>query len=98
MTSEPERTVRFGRPAAHLRLQEQGDTGECLDSVLLFGAEGSGITYLGRGTTYDALVLDLDGRPLVVWAGAWTRGTPQVEVDGLLGIVDSLELVEREPS
>lgn len=93
VVSGPDRTVRFGRPTTHLRLQEQAPSGGCLDSVLLFGAEGSGLTYLGRGTTYDALVLDLDGRPLVVWA-SWTRGTPQAEVDALMGVVDSLELVE----
>jgi hypothetical protein len=95
-TSAPERTVRFGRPATHLRLQE-GRSGACLDSVLMFGAGGSGITYLGPGTTYDVLVLDLDGHPVVVWA-SWTRGTPRDEVDALLGIVDSLELVEGERS
>jgi hypothetical protein len=94
LTSAPDRTVRFGRPATHLRLEE-GRPGTCLDSVLMFGAGGSGITYLGPGTTYDALVLDLDGQPLVVWA-SWTRGTPEAEVDSLLGIVDSLELVEDD--
>jgi hypothetical protein len=94
LTSAPERTVRFGRAATHLRLQE-GRPGACLDSVLMFGAGGSGITYLGPGTTYDALVLDLDGRPLLVWA-SWTRETPETEVDALLGVVDSLELVEGD--
>jgi hypothetical protein len=95
VTSGPERTVRFGRPTTHLRLQEQGPSSECLNSVLMFGAEGAGITYFGRGTTFDVLVLDLDGRPLVLMS-TWTRGTPRAEVDALLGVVDSIELVEQE--
>ena len=89
--------VRFGRPTTHLRLQEEGESRGCLNNVLLFGAEGSGVMYLGRGTTYDALVVDLDGRPLVLLA-SWTRGTPRPEVDALLGVVDSVELVEDDPS
>lgn len=97
VTSGPERTVRFGRPTTHLRLREEAGSGDCLNTVLMFGTGGSGITYLGRGTTSDVLVVDLDGRPLVMMA-TWTRGTPQAEVDALLGIVDSIELVEPDPA
>jgi hypothetical protein len=97
VTSGPERTVRFGRPTTHLRLEEQGPSGECLNSVLMFGSEGSGITYFGRGTTFDCLVVDLDGRPLTMLA-TWTRGTPRAEVEALLGVVDSIELVDGDPS
>jgi hypothetical protein len=97
VTSGPERTVRFGRPTTHLRLQEQGPSRECLNSVLMFGTQSSGITYFGRGTTFDVLVVDLDDRPLVMMA-TWTRGTPRAEVDALLGVVDSVELVQGDPS
>ena len=47
--------------------------------------------YLGRGTTVDAWVVDVDGRPLLLWA-VWTATTPIGEVRDLLGIVDSVEL------
>ena len=93
VTSGPHRIVRFGRPATHLRLEEQRRSPECLHDVLLFGAEGAGISYLGRGTTYDAWVAEVDDQPLLVWA-SWTRGTPQAEVDGLLRIVDSIQVVD----
>lgn len=89
--SGPARTIRFGRPTTHLRLQEQGPSKGCLDNVLMFGAGGSGITFLGAGTTYDVYVVDLDGRPLVMLA-TWAGGTPRDEVDALLGVVDSVEL------
>jgi hypothetical protein len=95
VTSGPERTVRFGRPVTHVRLEEQARSSQCLNDVLLVAAEGSGITYLGRGTTYDAWVVDAGDRPLLVWA-TWTRGTPRAEVDGLLGVVDSIEVADRE--
>jgi hypothetical protein len=95
VTSGPETTVRFGHPAVHLRLREGGKTGECLNEVFMNGAVSAGLTYLGRGTTYDAWVIDVDGRPLLLWA-VWTRGTPRDEVNDLLGIVDSVELHDRE--
>ena len=40
------------------------------------GAVSAGIGYLGRGTTYDAWVIDVDGDRSCVWA-TWTRGRPQ---------------------
>ncbi|WP_107774024.1 hypothetical protein [Nocardioides sediminis] len=95
VTSGPEDTVRFGRPAVHLRLQEQGGTGKCLNDAMFHAAVNAGITYLGRGTTYEAWVIDLDGRPLVVWAG-WTRKTPSDEVRSLLEVIDSIEIHDRE--
>ncbi len=97
VVSGPDRTVRFGRPTTHLRLQEEGPERGCLDSVLMFGAKGSGITYFGPRTTYDVLILDLDGRPLVLLA-SWAAGTPRAEVEALLGVVDSIELVEGKRS
>ena len=42
-------------------------------------------------------MIDLDGRPLLIWA-AWTRDAPDDEVDDLLRIVDSVELVPPDPS
>lgn len=95
VTSGPESTVRFGHPAVHLRLREQGPTATCLNDTFINGALSAGITYLGRGTTYDAWVIDLDGRPLLLWA-TWTHGTPGDEVNDLLGIVDSVEIHDRE--
>ena len=50
--------------------------------------------YLGSGTTIDAWDVDVDGRPLVLWA-VWTARTPNGEVQDLLGIVDSIELEEH---
>jgi hypothetical protein len=95
VTSGPESTVRFGHPAVHLRLEEQGGSVECLNDSLFNAAVNLGVTYLGRGTTYDAWVIDLDGRPFLVWA-AWTARTPDAEVDALLNVVDSIEIRERE--
>jgi hypothetical protein len=95
VTSGPEDTVRFGHPAVHLRLEEQGGRVECLNDSLFNAAVNLGVTYLGRGTTYDAWVIDLDGRPLLMWAG-WTARTPDAEVRSLLGVVDSVEIQDRE--
>ena len=97
VVSGPERGVRFGHRVVHLRLREQGRAGECPNEAYLNASPTAQVTYLGRGTTYDAWVIDLDGQPLLVWA-AWTRDTPTNEVDDLLGIVDSVELVDQHPS
>ena len=95
--SPPERGVRFGHRVVHLRLREQGRAGQCANVAYIHASPTAQVTYLGRGTTYDAWVIDVDGRPLLVWA-AWTRDAPDDEVDDLLRIVDSIELVERDPS
>lgn len=95
VTSGPEDTVRFGHSAVHLRLQEQGGTGGCLNDSLFNAAVNLRVNYLGRGSTYDAWVIDFDGRPLLVWA-SWTARTPRAEVNDLLGIVDSVELHDPE--
>ena len=95
VTSGPEDTVRFGHPAVHLRLQQQGREGACLNENLLNAAVNLGVTYLERDTTYDAWVVDLDGRPLLVLA-VWTGRTPADEVDDLMGVIDSIEVRERE--
>jgi hypothetical protein len=93
VTSGPEDTVRFGHPVTHLRLQQHGRESECLNDNLLNAAVNLGVTYLGRDTTYDAWVVDLDGRPLLV-LGVWTGGTPSQEVDDLLGVIDSIRIRE----
>jgi hypothetical protein len=99
VVSGPERGVRFGHRVVHLRLREQGGAGACPNQAYLNPAEpaSASVTYLGRGTTYDAWVVDLEGRALLVWA-AWTRDAPDDEVDDLLRIVDSVELVRPDPS
>ena len=97
VVSAPERGVRFGHRVVHLRLREQGRAGACPNDNYLHASLTSEVNYLGRGTTYDAWVIDLEGRPLLVWA-AWTRDTPDDEVDDLLRIVDSIELVRPDPS
>jgi hypothetical protein len=94
VTSGPESTVRFGHPAVHLQLREQGRRDTCPQDTVMTTAEAS-FDYLGRGATVDAWVVDVDGRPLLLWA-AWTPRTPSAEVDALLGVVDSIELVEGE--
>lgn len=92
VTSGPSRTVRFGHPAVHLQLQEQGPRGGCTQDTVMTTAEAA-LRYLGRGTTIDAWVIDVDGRPLLLWA-VWTARTPDAEVQGLLRVVDSVELEE----
>lgn len=93
VTSGPERTVRFGHPAVHLQLREQGRGRSCPQDSVMTTAEAA-FGYLGSGTTIDAWVVDVDGRPLVLWA-VWTARTPNGEVQDLLGIVDSIELEEH---
>ncbi|MFC7360099.1 hypothetical protein [Nocardioides astragali] len=92
VTSGPESTVRFGHPAVHLQMREQGTGDACPQDSLMTTAEAA-VRYLGRGTTIDAWVVDVDGRPLLLMA-VWTARTPSAEVQDLLGIVDSIELVE----
>jgi hypothetical protein len=96
VTADPETTVRFGHPAVHLQLREQGRGDACPQDTVMTTAEAA-VDYLGRGTTIDAWVVDVDGRPLLLWA-AWTARTPSDEVDDLLRIVDSIELVRPDPS
>lgn len=96
VTSGPESTVRFGHSAVHLHLQEQGLRDACPQDNVMTTAEAA-VDYLGRGTTIDAWVIDVDGRPLLLWA-AWTAGTPVAEVNDLLGVVDTIEVVDRETS
>jgi hypothetical protein len=88
--SGPDSTVRFGHPAVHLQLREGGSGGACPQDSVLTTAEAA-IRYLGRGTTIEAWVVDVDGRPLLLWS-VWTAETPRSEVQDLLGIVDSVEL------
>lgn len=93
VTSGPESTVRFGLPAVHLRLQEQGRRDACPQDTVFTTADAA-VDYLGRGTTIDAWVVDVDGRPLLLWA-AWTAKTPSAEVQDLLGVIDSIEVQEH---
>lgn len=91
VTSGPESTVRFGHPAVHLRLRERGTGDACKQDTLIHTSEAS-FGYLGSGTTIDAWVVDVDGRPLVLWS-VWTKATPQEEIEALQAMVDSIEIV-----
>ena len=88
--SGPDSTVRFGHPAVHLQLRERGRGDACPQDSLMHTAEGA-VGYLGRGTTIEAWVVNVDGRPLLLWS-VWTAGTPRSEVQDLLGVIDSIEL------
>ena len=88
--SEPESTTRSGYPAVHLRLREQSPRGACVPDAALTSTDGA-MRYLGPGTTYDAWVIDVGGRTLLLWS-AWTARTPREEVRDLLDIVDSVEV------
>lgn len=92
VTSGPESTVRFGHPAVHLQLRQRGPGDACPQDSLMTTAEAA-MRYLGRGSTIDAWVVDMDGRPLLLMA-VWTAGTPSAEVQDLHAVVDSVELVE----
>lgn len=88
--SGPDSTVRFGHPAVHLQLRERGRGDACPQDSFIHTAEGA-FGYLGRGTTVEAWVVDVDGRPLLLWS-AWTARTQRSEVQDLLGVIDSIEL------
>jgi hypothetical protein len=92
VVSDPESTTRSGYPAVHVRLRERGPRGTCPQDSVMTTAQG-GIRYLGRGTTYDAWLVDVGDKILLLWAG-WTAATPDEEVADLLEIVDSAEVVE----
>lgn len=95
VTSSPESTDRFGHPAVHLRLRERGrQAGPCRRESILSSSYGY-LTHRERGTTYEVWIIDVPHRP-VLMAATWTPGTPRAEVDSLLGILDSVELLDPE--
>lgn len=90
----PDRTTRFGHPATHLRLQQRVAPIDCAEftfSTLINPAIGLDDV----GAKHDAWVVEVEDRPFLVWA-TWTPGTPREEVDDLLAIVDTIEVVDRE--
>jgi DNA-directed RNA polymerase specialized sigma24 family protein len=91
--SGPHRVVHAGRPAARLRLRELGRQLACPDAALFQTSHGY-IDGGGGGSTFDAQVLDVDGEPLLVWAG-WTPRAPHSAVGELRAVVDSLVLGHR---
>lgn len=94
VTSGPDDTTRFGRPAVHLGLRETRREPQCLRGTMLDGAEGR-IGQLGLGGTYDLWLVEVEGEPLLVAAG-WTRNAPNAVVEELLAMADSIELHPRE--
>lgn len=93
--SGPESSVRFGRPAVHVRLEQSTDPGCPWFFRTPFGYTG-GSEYAEFRYTHDAWVIDVDGRPLLVWA-EWARLAPPAEVQDLLAIIDTIEIVAKEP-
>ncbi|KRF34716.1 RNA polymerase sigma factor [Nocardioides sp. Soil805] len=91
--SGPHRGVHAGRPAARLRLRELGRQLGCPDAALFETSQGY-IDGSGGGSTYDAQILDVDGEPLLVWAG-WTPRAPHSAVSEVRAMVDSLVLRDR---
>lgn len=86
----PDTTVRSGHPAVHIRMRQRADAPECSRDVLFQAPPGT-IGFMGKGSRYDAWLIDVDGGPLLVWA-TWTRGAPTAEVEALLRIADSVEV------
>lgn len=94
VTSGPDATTRFGRPAAHLSLRETRSAPQCPQGTMLDGAEGR-IGQLGLSGTYELWLVDVEDEPLLVVAG-WTRNAPSAAVEELLAMADSIELHPRE--
>lgn len=90
VVSGPETGSRFGVPATHLRLHD-GPGPACLRDYLFTTSRYSTVGTPGGDATYDAWVLDVGGRPLLVW-GVWTDTAPSTEVEELLDVIDSLEV------
>lgn len=98
VTAPPESTTRFGHPAVHLRLRDLGrEPGRCRRTSVLGSASYGYFTHNERGATFDAWVVDVVDRPVLVGA-SWTRRTPRAEVDALLRVLDSIELLAPEGS
>jgi len=95
VTTSPENTVRFGQPAVHLRLREQGRQPTACRRESILRSSVYGYLMHEQGTTYEFWVIDLDDLPLLVGA-SWTRGTPRAEIGAALGIVDSVQLLDAE--
>lgn len=94
VTSGPDATTRFGRPAFHLTLRESRPGPDCQYGSLFNAAEGR-IGRLGLGGTYDVWLVEVEDDPLLVVAG-WTRDAPSTAVEELLAMVDSIELHPRD--
>jgi len=96
VVSEPERTVRFGRPVTHLRLRGVRVGDDCgTDFILSTETNGRiGYEFVGRIDTYDFWVIETGDRPIVVMT-LQSGGVPEGEMRDLLSIVDSIELVDR---
>ncbi|KRF34715.1 hypothetical protein [Nocardioides sp. Soil805] len=90
----PTSGTHAGHAAVHVRFRVPDGVPSCLREFL-FQATPGPIGLGDPGEMHDAWVIDVDGESFLVWA-SWTRRTPPAEVDALLGIVDSIELHDRE--
>jgi hypothetical protein len=90
--SGPTSSTRDDHPAQHLRLSGLGSLPECAGEVALHTTHGP----IGGGGTenvYDIWVIDTGVTPVVVWA-EWDHNTPSRDVADLLGMVESVEIVD----
>ena len=88
--SGPESTVRFGVPATYLDCASARPPG-AWRTTCSPPAPWASVGFLLPGTTYDAWVLDVGDRPLLVWAYR-SREAPAAEVDCPDAVIDSLEV------
>lgn len=93
VTWHPQSTTVSGHRAVHLRLREGSGRGACGRATML-RARDIGLRYLGRGTTYDARVVDVGGRTLLLWS-VWTAATPVSRTRDLFTGMHSVELHDR---
>jgi len=89
----PQSTTVSGHPAVHLRLREGRARGTCGQATMM-RARDIGLRYLGRGTTYDARVVDVGGRTLLLWS-VWTAATPRSRTRDLFTGMHSVEVHDR---
>lgn len=88
VVSGPRLSAHPDPPAVRLRLRELGRLLACPDAALFETTRGS-IDGGGGGSTFEAQVVDVDGTPLLVWAG-WTPRAPGSAVQALRDVADSV--------
>ena len=88
----PIRTTRDGHPALHLQMRGLGTAPGCTGEDVVLSSQGP-VGGGGVDDLYDVWVIDTGVNPVVVWA-AWTRGTPERDVEDLLDMVESVEIAD----